>query len=93
MEVPEDHTAFLGLNGSGYAQSMFAAGCTSCGKTIKKNMLGLYKFANDIVKIPGFLSYARLQPTAVQLYIDLLYVSAVEPCIPRMSNVIPDVLR
>ncbi|KAF8548607.1 hypothetical protein OG21DRAFT_1422787 [Imleria badia] len=50
MPVP-----FLGLYGSGYAQSNFVASCASCGKSIKKNLLGLYKLANDIVKIDGFL--------------------------------------
>ena len=92
MEIPDDHTAFLGPDGSGYAQSNFMSSCTSCGKTIKKSLLGLYKFANDIVKIPGYLSYARLY-AVIQLHSDLIYVSAVEPCIPSISNMILDVLH
>ncbi|KAI9461336.1 hypothetical protein HD554DRAFT_2028306 [Boletus coccyginus] len=54
--IPDDHTAFLGPNGSGYAQGNFVASCSSCRKTTNKKLLGLHKFANDIVKSPGFLS-------------------------------------
>ncbi|KAH0835046.1 hypothetical protein J3R83DRAFT_10783 [Lanmaoa asiatica] len=47
---------FLGPNGSGYAQSNFVASCTSCGKTLKKDLLSLYKFANDVVNGYGYLA-------------------------------------
>ena len=69
------------------------ASCTSCGNSFKKNLLGLYKFANDIVKIPGFLSYAHLQPTATVLYSELIYVSTVELCILLIINMTLDVLH
>ncbi|KAF9222788.1 hypothetical protein BS17DRAFT_755176 [Gyrodon lividus] len=41
---------FLSANGSGYAQSHFITSCSSCGSAIKKELLGLHKFANDVVK-------------------------------------------
>ncbi|KIK81036.1 hypothetical protein PAXRUDRAFT_15460 [Paxillus rubicundulus Ve08.2h10] len=41
---------FLSTDGAGYAQRNFAASCLSCGKTIKKDLLGLHKFAKDVVK-------------------------------------------
>lgn len=63
-EIPDHHTAFLGPSGSGYAQGNFVASCSSCRKTTNKRLLGIYKFANDIVKSAGFLSYARLHPVA-----------------------------
>ncbi|KAF8438942.1 hypothetical protein L210DRAFT_2235973 [Boletus edulis BED1] len=47
---------FLDPSGSGYAQSSFVARCVSCGKKFKKDTLGLYKFANDIAGVTGFLS-------------------------------------
>ena len=61
--MPDNQVAYLGEVGSGYAQSNFLANCTSCGKKIKKDLLGLHKFANDIVRITEFLPYVHLQPS------------------------------
>jgi hypothetical protein len=43
-EVP-----ILAPDGKGYAQSNFSASCSVCRGRITKGLLGLYKFAKDIV--------------------------------------------
>ena len=40
----------LAPEGQGYAQSRFSARCSSCHRRITKELLGLYKFSQDIVK-------------------------------------------
>ena len=48
-QLSELPLAILAPEGRGYAQSKFAVSCSFCGGVITKELLGLYKFAKDIV--------------------------------------------